>query len=84
MLMVRRYPVINHWTLDQLKVRELKEIANWGFGTPSATLKSVNEVGRGSTLVSNINFVFDIVHDRCVKYFDIGKNCSKLSQIVII
>ncbi|CAH1435618.1 unnamed protein product [Lactuca virosa] len=50
MLMVRRYPVINHWTLDQLKVREIKEIANGGFGTPSGTLKNVDEVARGSIL----------------------------------
>ncbi|CAH1428694.1 unnamed protein product [Lactuca virosa] len=50
MLMVRRYPVINHWTLEQLKVREINEIANGGFGTPSATVKSVDEVSRGSIL----------------------------------
>ncbi|CAI9266192.1 unnamed protein product [Lactuca saligna] len=50
MLMVRRYPVINNWTLEQLKVREMNEISNGGFGRPSATVESVDEVYRGSIL----------------------------------
>ena len=60
--MVRRYPVINNWTLEQLKVREINEISNGGFGRPSATVKSVDEVSRGSILVSNVNCVILIVN----------------------
>ncbi|CAI9259225.1 unnamed protein product [Lactuca saligna] len=53
MLMVRRYPVINNWTLEQLKVREMNEISNRGFGRPSTTVESVDEVSRGSILVKS-------------------------------
>lgn len=48
---VRRFPVINLWTSDQLKFREIKELENGDYGNGVDDANFNEDFERGSILV---------------------------------
>ncbi|CAI9290325.1 unnamed protein product [Lactuca saligna] len=72
MSIVRRYPVINFWTSEQLKFRESKELANGGFGNGVDAEKGDEELESG--------YILDIQSDIQWAVSDLSKKVEMALQ----